>query len=101
MGANRSGQRALFLLVVAHNVLKPEQLQRLRILSQLCSDPGADRFGFSGCGRWIKRYPRLALRKINFHPRMCIALSDSVGTGSIVVLAGQKTIDDAGRDTAS
>src|SRR5437870_6037510 len=90
----RRGQRTLLLLVIANHILKPNQLERLRVFAQLASQAAA--LARRTPRRWcrIEGDPRISLRKIDFHPRVRIALAHGVRAGRLVVLAGQKSIDD-------
>src|SRR5256885_16828323 len=94
----RRRERALLLLVVTDDILKPQQLKRFTVFLQLRGETSAHGLDSSFRRCRVKRHPRTRLRKIDFNPRMCVALADSVSPCGFVVLAGQEAIYHARRN---
>src|SRR6185369_5845619 len=83
----RHRERALFLFVVPNDILKPDKLHRLSVLLQLRSNAGAT--WLRPTGRWsgIECDPAFSFGKVDFNPRVRIALTNRKGTGCFVVFA--------------
>src|SRR4030095_2158580 len=96
----RRSQRTLLLLVVANDVLKPNQFQSFSKLMELSCKSSTHSDCSSRGWRRIKCHPTVRFAEVDFNPGVRVALSDRVCAGGLVVFTRQKTIHSASTNTA-